>query len=137
MRAKSARIKLRNNLPLASVTLSPSHHAYLRPHSLQRDHPQEHYLNRRNFIRAGAGVASLFATGIVYRTLTRAGEGKTETTKIAGVTSAPSTQGTIDMGFVVDEPKTPLENVTHYNNFYEFSTSKDRELPPPPPSFRR
>jgi sulfoxide reductase catalytic subunit YedY len=31
----------------------------------------------------------------------------------------------VGAGFRVDEPKTSLEDITNYNNFYEFSTSKE------------
>ena len=86
--------------------------------------PPAVYFNRRNFIRAGILAASAVATGVAYRTLNPAGGGKVETPTIAGVTK-PS-PGTNDVsGFHVDEPMTSLESITHYNNFYEFSTDKE------------
>jgi sulfoxide reductase catalytic subunit YedY len=40
---------------------------------------------------------------------------------IANSEYAPS----ISKAFRVDEPETPFQSITHYNNFYEFSTDKE------------
>src|SRR4051812_15076611 len=83
------------------------------------------YLNRRNFMRAGIVAASVLATGYLYKTLNKAGSKRTiETRQIPGLeihpTTAPSdADPMIVKAFHVDEPQTPLERVTHYNNFYE------------------
>jgi sulfoxide reductase catalytic subunit YedY len=77
------------------------------------------YLNRRNFIRGAALLATTTATGMIYRGLnppppiTRPGE------KIGDIVK-PSPDG----GFTTDEPKTSFRDITNYNNFYEFSTDK-------------
>jgi sulfoxide reductase catalytic subunit YedY len=47
-----------------------------------------------------------------------------ETPKLEVVQAAPSAEAKAS-GFRVDEPMTPLASVTHYNNFYEFTTNKD------------
>lgn len=77
------------------------------------------YLNRRNFMRGAALVATTAATGFFYRRLnppaavTRPGE------KIADIVK-PSPTG----GFTTNETKTSFKDITNYNNFYEFSTDK-------------
>ena len=79
----------------------------------------ETYLNRRNFMRGAALVATTAATGLIYKRLnppppvTRPGE------KIADVVKPLPIAG-----LTTDEPKTPYKDITNYNNFYEFSTDK-------------
>jgi methionine sulfoxide reductase catalytic subunit len=92
--------------------------------------PAAVYFNRRNFIRAGLLAASAVATGVVYRKLNPVGTTTAtpvETAKIEGITTnPPATSATPEnTGFHVDEPQSSLENITHYNNFYEFSTDKE------------
>jgi methionine sulfoxide reductase catalytic subunit len=72
------------------------------------------FLNRRNFIRAGILGGSTLATGWLFKSLkpqvaTRRQEG----TQVAGAFTSPE-----------GEAVTPFEDITNYNNFYEFSTSK-------------
>src|SRR5882757_4733099 len=80
------------------------------------------YFNRRNFIRTGILAASAVATGAVYRQLNHPAAGKVNTAKIEGLTAA-ATNAT--SGFRVAEAETSLQDITHYNNFYEFSTDKE------------
>jgi len=86
------------------------------------------YFNRRNFIRAGILAASAVATGLVYRRLNPVGSGKVNTPVIQGILNPPTTTAEAS-GFRVNEPETSLENITHYNNFYEFSTDKEGVAP--------
>ena len=75
------------------------------------------YTNRRNFIRGTILAGSALATGAVYRTLNAPAARKTDsTTKAAD----------IPRGYVTAEGEvaTDFEDITNYNNFYEFSTSK-------------
>jgi sulfoxide reductase catalytic subunit YedY len=76
------------------------------------------YLNRRLFIRGGVLAGSTAATGLIYRRFTGHGEEGQAGEKIADVQAAPSAVQPLD------EKKTPYEDITHYNNFYEFSTDK-------------
>jgi sulfoxide reductase catalytic subunit YedY len=86
------------------------------------------YFNRRRFVQAGILAASAVATGVVYRRLNPVAAGKVNTPVIEGVIK--STSATADAtGFRVDEPETSLEDITHYNNFYEFSTDKEGVAP--------
>jgi methionine sulfoxide reductase catalytic subunit len=83
--------------------------------------------NRRNFIRTGILLASAVATGAVYRKLNPVGTDTgslVQTAPITGVKTPPGTAANDPSGFTVNEPETPLEDITHYNNFYEFSTDK-------------
>src|SRR5271167_651950 len=83
------------------------------------------YFNRRNFIRTGVLAASAVATGVAYRHLNPVGHGTVKTAKIEGLTNLAATATNAASGFTVSEPQTSLENITHYNNFYEFSTDKE------------
>jgi methionine sulfoxide reductase catalytic subunit len=82
------------------------------------------YFNRRMFIRAGVLAASAVATGAVYRYLNPVGRGKVNTHAIQGVTAPPAATADAS-GFHAAEAQTSLEDISHYNNFYEFSTDKE------------
>jgi sulfoxide reductase catalytic subunit YedY len=89
------------------------------------------YFNRRKFIQASVLAVSAVATGAVYRHLNPVGTGdkhKVVTAAIEGVTKAPPTTADAS-GFRVNEPETSLQDITHYNNFYEFSTDKEGVAP--------
>jgi sulfoxide reductase catalytic subunit YedY len=68
--------------------------------------PKQVYLNRRRFL--AAGPAAIGALGLAR--LGQAG------TKIEGVTKSP---------FSTTEKLNSLQDITHYNNFYEFGTDKE------------
>jgi len=88
------------------------------------------YFNRRKFIQAGALAASAVATGVAYRHLNPVGtakKGKVEAA-IPGIAQPPAVASD-NSGFHVDEPQTPYDDITHYNNFYEFSTDKESVAP--------
>jgi methionine sulfoxide reductase catalytic subunit len=78
--------------------------------------PRSVYLNRRKFL-AGAAVAGAAAlTGTGLREIISPSATALAETKIDGIKKSPlSTTETI----------TPFKDVTHYNNYYEFSTSKE------------
>jgi len=65
--------------------------------------PKSLYLNRRRFL-AGLGLLTAWP---------RAAFGA----KLSGLVKSP---------FSTDEKQTPFHDVTHYNNFYEFGTSKEQ-----------
>ena len=79
---------------------------------------QKLYLSRRLFLRGAVLAGSTVATGFVYRYFTSHGEGVQTGDQIADVQAAPSAVAPLN------EAKTSLEDITHYNNFYEFSTDK-------------
>ena len=73
------------------------------------------YLNRRQFMaRASAAATALGAGMLAPDLLGLAGEAHAAA-KLAAAGNSP---------FSTDEPRTPLDDVTGYNNFYEFGTDK-------------
>lgn len=90
--------------------------------------PASVYFNRRAFIRAGILVASGVATGLVYRRLNPIPKGGIKTAPLQHLAVATNTTNAAD-GFRVTDAQTPLESITHYNNFYEFSTDKEEVAP--------
>jgi sulfoxide reductase catalytic subunit YedY len=86
------------------------------------------YFNRRTFMRTGILAASAVATGLVYRRLNRVATGEVKTAQIEGLVARSASTNDAS-GFVVSEPETSLEDITHYNNFYEFSTDKEGVAP--------
>lgn len=78
--------------------------------------PQETYLNRRNFIRAGLLAGTTLATAGVYRFVNPPPPKEVNTAKIGDVIKKAGGNSGGEL--------TPLEDVSNYNNFYEFSTSK-------------
>src|SRR5258708_33561380 len=86
------------------------------------------YFNRRTFMRVGILAASAVATGLVYRRLNHVGSVTTETPLIKELTTFPTATADAN-GFRAADPQTPLQDITHYNNFYEFSTDKEGFAP--------
>jgi sulfoxide reductase catalytic subunit YedY len=83
--------------------------------------PEQVYLSRRDFLKA-IGVTSAFAM------LMAACGGRPPqatvtpfATSVSGTASSPPTSGSTDE---LGAPLTPLDSVTHYNNYYEFTTDK-------------
>jgi methionine sulfoxide reductase catalytic subunit len=91
--------------------------------------PPHVYFNRRAFLKAGAIAASAGVTAVVYRHLNRLPPPTVEQPVLAGL-DQPTIAGTaypptVVKAFHTDETQTPFQSITHYNNFYEFSTDKD------------
>ena len=84
---------------------------------------QKVYLNRRLFMRGAILAGSVTATGLVYRKLNPPPAIVEERPKIAGLVKPPTDEA-IRGGFKINEPLTSFEDITNYNNFYEFSTEK-------------
>lgn len=84
---------------------------------------QKVYLNRRGFLRGAALVSTTAATALLYRKLNPAAEEKPEGEKLVSIPSKPSDEA-VRQGFVTNENLTAIEDITNYNNFYEFSTDK-------------
>ena len=84
---------------------------------------QKVYLNRRLFMRGAVLAGSVTATGLLYRRLNPPPAIVEERPKIAGLVKPPTDEA-IQGGFKVTEPLTSFEDITNYNNFYEFSTEK-------------
>jgi methionine sulfoxide reductase catalytic subunit len=94
------RIKKASDIPFSEIT------------------PKETYLNRRAFMTGAARVAALGSVGVAAERFARILAPR-QAVEAAGslvtVKSPLSTTG---------EALTPLEDVTHYNNFYEFGVDK-------------
>lgn len=80
------------------------------------------YLNRRTFIQGAILTGSVAATALVYRKLNPPPVPVVEQPKIAGLVKAADNAAAT--GFKVNETLTPFADITNYNNFYEFSTTK-------------
>jgi sulfoxide reductase catalytic subunit YedY len=91
--------------------------------------PPELYFNRRAFIKTGLMAASIVATGALYRRLHQGGPVTAQGAALAGLqpaaVAASAYPPQIAEAFHTSEEETPFQSVTHYNNFYEFSTEKE------------
>ncbi|HZQ18136.1 MAG TPA: protein-methionine-sulfoxide reductase catalytic subunit MsrP [Terriglobales bacterium] len=76
--------------------------------------PKDLYLNRRKFL-AGASMTAV-AAGIGIKELLSPSARAAATEKIEGLQKSPLS---------TNERITPINTVTHYNNYYEFSTEKE------------
>ncbi len=89
------------------------------------------YFNRRNFLKAGLVTAATVATAEVYRRFNPLPRITASTPLLEGLQSTTDTTRpsnlppSITGAFRVNEPQTSYQDITHYNNFYEFSTDKD------------
>ena len=80
------------------------------------------YLNRRQFMRAGALLGTTAATALLYRKLNPPPVEKAKGESLATVAKTESVAAS--NGFTTSEALTSIEDITNYNNFYEFSTDK-------------
>ncbi len=80
------------------------------------------YLTRRLIMRGAVLGGTSFATGWLYRRLNYPAAPARPLAKLGGIVT-PTTIPT-GSGFTTSEALTSLENITHYNNYYEFSTDK-------------
>jgi len=78
---------------------------------------EENYWNRRNFIRGAVLAGTSVATGLLYRQLNTPGREAKKT----DLASLPTKGGYVTPA---GEAATEFEDITNYNNFYEFSTDK-------------
>jgi sulfoxide reductase catalytic subunit YedY len=86
--------------------------------------PAAVYFNRRTFIKTGIAAASVVATGLVYRKLNHVGTDTVDTPVLEGLQTV-SADTNAASGFHAADAQTPFKDITHYNNFYEFSTDKE------------
>jgi methionine sulfoxide reductase catalytic subunit len=84
---------------------------------------QKTYLNRRLFIRAAVMAGTATASTLLYRTLNPPPAETPKGDKFTAVVKPPQEEG-LQEGYTVEDKLTPLEEITNYNNFYEFDTSK-------------
>src|SRR6185312_8541263 len=77
--------------------------------------PRNLYLNRRKFL-AGVGLSAVAAAGLGGKELFSPSTLANAADQIAGLQKSP---------FSTTDKITPMNDVTHYNNYYEFSSEKD------------
>jgi sulfoxide reductase catalytic subunit YedY len=78
--------------------------------------PKKLYLNRRAFLRGAAVAGATTLAGGLLGEVISPREQVSASAKIDGVQKSQ---------FSTDEKITPYKDVTHYNNYYEFSTDKE------------
>jgi sulfoxide reductase catalytic subunit YedY len=78
--------------------------------------PKDLYLNRRKFLAGVAMAGAAAAAGFGARELLSPAHVALAGEKIAGIQKSPLS---------TSEKITPYNDVTHYNNYYEFSTEKE------------
>jgi len=78
--------------------------------------PESTYLNRRNFLRAGLIAATTGATALTYRYFNPTPLPPVEVKDISNIE--------IPNSYSTDEKPNTYDEITNYNNFYEFGTSK-------------
>ncbi len=86
--------------------------------------PAALYFNRRSLMRGGILAASAAGTAALYRTLNGKSSAVVAAPKLPGLVR-PTSRTTPTNQSELGEALTTLAAVTHYNNFYEFSTDKD------------
>jgi methionine sulfoxide reductase catalytic subunit len=79
--------------------------------------PEKTFLNRRNFMRASLLAGTTVATGFAYRAFNKPPLPEVETAKIETIKQTENNLTDID------KPNS-FKEITNYNNYYEFSTSK-------------
>ncbi len=88
-----------------------------RPTDLQHSDitPKSVYTNRRAFLRAMGIAGTTAAVGVAAWKVSMPSDSVYATTKLNVASKSP---------FSTTEKETPYNDVTHYNNFYEFGTDK-------------
>ncbi len=84
--------------------------------------PEPVYNSRRWLLRAGILAATALATGDIYEYFNAPSNARVKTKKLAAIVKPKSAA---DRGFTVPDRETSFKDITHYNNFYEFSTDKN------------
>lgn len=82
--------------------------------------PESVYLNRRNFIRAGLLAGTTFATGLAYRVFNPPPPKEIVVNDIQNIVKTND----IKSDLKAEDKLTSFEDITTYNNYYEFSTDK-------------
>src|SRR5215469_15879418 len=77
--------------------------------------PKKLYLNRRKFLASTAMAGAAAAIGLGVREIIFPSSTAIAGNKISGIQKS---------SFSTTEPVTPYNDVTHYNNYYEFGTEK-------------
>src|SRR6185295_13494274 len=79
-------------------------------------------LNRRNFMRGAILTATTLGTGWLYRSLTSSSKEPLQTTQTIENVESPAS-GTATL--LPNDKVNSFQDITNYNNYYEFSTDKE------------
>jgi sulfoxide reductase catalytic subunit YedY len=85
--------------------------------------PEAVYRDRRAFLK-NAALFTATAAGVGGGLLRLVGGGRSKKAEGSLVNIAAPALSALPSSYRVDEPTTPLDDVTSYNNFYEFGTAK-------------
>lgn len=77
---------------------------------------EQTYLNRRNFIRGGVLAGTAITTGLGYRFLNPPPPKEVNTANIENIVKQTNQK--------LPDQQNSIQDITNYNNYYEFSTSK-------------
>jgi len=80
------------------------------------------YLNRRLFMRAAVMASTATASAVLYKSLNPPPAETPPGEKL--VIAQKDQQDTLKEGFTTNEKLTSFQDITNYNNFYEFDTDK-------------
>jgi sulfoxide reductase catalytic subunit YedY len=80
------------------------------------------YLNRRLFMRAAVMAGTATASAILYRSLNPPPAERPPSEKL--IVAQTGQQDTLKEGFTTNEKLTSFQDITNYNNFYEFDSDK-------------
>src|SRR5689334_11685160 len=87
--------------------------------------PESLYVRRREFMKTGVrilGTAAAVGAGLTWLVRAAPAPDAPETASLPELATPPVAASTYP---VPDEPQTPFQSVTTYNNFYEFGLDKD------------
>ncbi len=89
--------------------------------------PPQIYFSRRRLVRGAAAFGSVLATGGLYRLFNPTTTPMADTADLAELQKPKLSIAELRAaGFLVDEERTPERSILTYNNFYEFTTNKER-----------
>src|SRR5690349_15668703 len=89
--------------------------------------PESLFLRRREFLKNGAlaaGTAFAVGSGLLWLVGAAPPPDVPEEAPLAEVPAPPLPTPSAPSKYTVDEPQTPYQSVTTYNNFYEFGLDK-------------
>ncbi len=84
--------------------------------------PEHIYFNRRAFLKSAGALLAGSALAACAPGLAGSNESSPTLTPGSTLTPGPSNLGLTDE---LGDPATPFDTITHYNNYYEFSVSKE------------
>ncbi len=88
--------------------------------------PPELYFHRRGIMKAAIAAGSVLATASTYRWFNRTSTPMADAAALDDLAPANFTEAErLQNGYLVSEEWTPERSILTYNNFYEFTTSKE------------